>query len=328
MKWKIIKDYENYQISNTGQVRNFKTKRVLKQNVRNGYYACSLCNKNGKKTKDIHRLVAYAFIKKIKGKPYVNHINGNKLDNCSNNLEWATQKENVKHARETGLMNTFKRKVIQYDKENNIINTFESIKEAGLKTGINAKHISDVCLGSRNTTGGYKWKYVNEQKYCKPKGKAIPNYDNYLITKDGNIFSKRSNKYLKLRNMSSGYLSIGLSKNGDKKDFYVHRLVAKTYIENPNEYKEVNHIDSNKQNNNIDNLEWCTSSKNMIHHVAQSKNLFKRKIIQLSMEGEIINQFNSIKDASTETRIDKSSIVRVCKNKQKHAGNYLWSYVI
>ncbi|NFG01740.1 hypothetical protein FCV36_05215 [Clostridium sporogenes] len=63
----------------------------------------------------------------------------------------------------------------------------------------------------------------------------------------------------------SGYRRINLYKNGKGKKYYIHRLVAKAFISNVNNYPEVNHIDGNKQNNRVENLEWCTSSQNQIH---------------------------------------------------------------
>lgn len=104
--WKEINGYEGkYQISNFGNVRGIK-KNLLKCHINNwGYYAISFLYKNKRKTHLIHRLVAEHFIKKINGKFYINHIDGNKLNNTIGNLEWVTHKENVNHAIEIGLTN-------------------------------------------------------------------------------------------------------------------------------------------------------------------------------------------------------------------------------
>ena len=72
----------------------------------------------------------------------------------------------------------------------------------------------------------------------------------------------RHNKFLKLREDIDGYIVVGLSKNGKQKNYKVHRLVAIAFISNPNNYVEINHIDENKHNNNVDNLEWCTRKYN------------------------------------------------------------------
>lgn len=102
--YKTIEDYPNYEVSNLGNVRNRKTGLMLRPDKNNdGYLRVNLC-KNGKsKMFKIHRLVASAFIPNPEHKRTVNHINGIKIDNRLENLEWATHSENVKHAFKTGL---------------------------------------------------------------------------------------------------------------------------------------------------------------------------------------------------------------------------------
>ena len=106
MVWKKVKGY-NYEVSDDGQVRNYKTKKLLKQGVNKSYpYArvsFSLGCSGTPKIMFIHRLVAEAFINNPENKPQVNHIDGNKLNNNVDNLEWVTNKENQIHAWETGL---------------------------------------------------------------------------------------------------------------------------------------------------------------------------------------------------------------------------------
>lgn len=107
--------------------------------------------------------------------------------------------------------------------------------------------------------------------------KAIPNYENYLIDEQGNIFSTLTNKYIKSCKRKDGYLLVGLYKNGARTNFQVHRLVALTYIPNPNNYPQVNHIDENKENNSIENLEWCTTQYNLTYGDRIAKAMSKRK---------------------------------------------------
>lgn len=103
----IWKDYiYNYQVSNLGNFRNKVNNRLLKQRVsETGYYVIciSLGSRNNKKTIRVHKAIAEAFIPNPENKPQVNHIDGNKLNNCVNNLEWVTASENIQHAFDNGL---------------------------------------------------------------------------------------------------------------------------------------------------------------------------------------------------------------------------------
>ncbi len=117
--WKNISDYEGlYQISNFGRVKSLPRTRIgngtpyltktkiLKNSIgaKGGYYRVHLCKENTKnKMFYVHRLVATAFIPRIKGKDFVNHKNGIKTDNFVGNLEWTTQEENLKHAIDCSL---------------------------------------------------------------------------------------------------------------------------------------------------------------------------------------------------------------------------------
>ena len=102
LEWKKIIGYSNYEVSNTGLVRNFKTQCIRKTRIdHKGYEILTLYKyDNGKRymSERIHRLVAEAFIPNLDNKPQVNHINGIKNDNRLENLEWSTNSENMKHA--------------------------------------------------------------------------------------------------------------------------------------------------------------------------------------------------------------------------------------
>ena len=88
----------------------------------------------------------------------------------------------------------------------------------------------------------------------------------YKVDENGNVFSVRNNKFLKRMTFPSGYEYVHLCNGkGKTKLFRVHRLVAETFIPNPNNLPCVNHKDGNKLNNSVKNLEWCTHSENMIH---------------------------------------------------------------
>ena len=109
--WKTLiydgEKYDKFEISNTGLIRNAVNKKNYQTCVqKNGYVqvCVSLGGKNKKKVFKIHRAVAETFIQNIGCKPDVNHIDGNKQNNCASNLEWVTKKENMQHAAKTGLL--------------------------------------------------------------------------------------------------------------------------------------------------------------------------------------------------------------------------------
>jgi hypothetical protein len=99
-----------------------------------------------------------------------------------------------------------------------------------------------------------------------PEGKIMTGYQKYIITNDGRVYNSQRNKYLVPAKNENGYMYLGLCGEETRKSFSVHRLVALLFIENPNNYLEVNHIDFDKTNNNVDNLEWISRSDNMKHN--------------------------------------------------------------
>ncbi|MCI8618344.1 MAG: hypothetical protein HFJ60_08980 [Clostridia bacterium] len=177
--WKDIEGYERgYQVSNLGRVRSFKYKneKILKFNYdKQGYLLVHLCLNGVRRCKKVHRLVAQAFIENKNNKTYVNHKDGNKQNNNSNNLEWVTPSENNIHAFRTrlscppkamqgrfGKNNPNSKIVLQIDKNvGTVINTFYGTLEAERQTGIKATNIGNVCNNRRycKTAGGYIWKY-------------------------------------------------------------------------------------------------------------------------------------------------------------------------
>ncbi len=120
-----------------------------------------------------------------------------------------------------------------------------------------------------------------------------------------------------------GYVWINLWKNGKSKTHSVHRLVAMAFIENPNEFPAVNHIDGNKKNNTVDNLEWCTNSYNQLHASVNGliKNTKKVKCVDTGIE------YRNSCEAQRRTGISARTIRNVCSGKGNTAGGYKWKWV-
>ena len=94
----------------------------------------------------------------------------------------------------------------------------------------------------------------------------INGYENrYLVSMSGEIYSVKSKRLLKPRQNEKGYLITELWMNYKRKSVKIHRIVAETFIDNPLARKEINHIDGNKHNNHVSNLEWCSREENLKH---------------------------------------------------------------
>lgn len=163
--------------------------------------------------------------------------------------------------------------------------------------------------------------------------KKIENYNDYEISNLGNIKSLKNGiqKILKPSKSSSGYLQIVLCKNGKTKSHFIHKLVAKAFIKNVNNYTEVNHKDENKQNNYVENLEWCDRKYNMNYGTIKMKQARAKmkKVAKLNKNNEIIEVYKSIKEAAQINNCMETDIVACCKHKEHcitHKG-YKWEYV-
>lgn len=97
--------------------------------------------------------------------------------------------------------------------------------------------------------------------------KAVPSFPNLGVTRDGQVMNMITRRFLKPRDNGHGYMQVFVTINKKQYMRYVHRLVAECYIQNPRNAPEVNHKDGNKQNNNYNNLEWCTSAENKQHAI-------------------------------------------------------------
>lgn len=163
--------------------------------------------------------------------------------------------------------------------------------------------------------------------------KDIPGYEGkYQVSNTGKIksFSKGRTEGIILKpHIARGYSFISLSNNNKRKNLLLHRLVAAAFIDNPNNYPEVNHKDENKQNNSANNLEWCTRDYNMAYKSARTRQgiTYGTPVEQLTIDDIPIAKYCDAEIASKLTGFDSSSIHKCCRNERKHAGGYKWRYV-
>lgn len=162
--------------------------------------------------------------------------------------------------------------------------------------------------------------------------KIISEFPAYLVYENGDIFSTKTNKFLKPWE-HAGYYYVTLRKDGKSYNKSVHRIVAKYFIPNLSNYPVVNHKDENKLNNDVSNLEWCTYRYNLMYgenapsnNIKIAQELRNRRVIQFSLSGEKINEYLSLKEASKRTNTIYTSISKCCAGFYKTAGGFKWKY--
>lgn len=159
--------------------------------------------------------------------------------------------------------------------------------------------------------------------------KQVKNYEMYEISSYGRVrknYQNEKSKILKFDVINGGYLRVTLSKDGKTKRFVVHRLVAQHFLDNPNNYPEINHIDNNRANNHLDNLEWCTPLMNAQHRDAQERHTPCKKVYQFDKNGNLVGVYRSTREASRKTGYPKSCIPKWCANLSKPKNPFNWSY--
>ena len=150
--WKQIDEFQNYEISDRGEVRNIQSGKVLKPWIGvGGYVYINLTNGHGKPMpKRLHRLVAKAFVPNPYNKPQVNHKDGDKTNNCADNLEWVTKSENMNHAYRTGLQRTTRNGKVRSVVCLNDGKFFSTISEASEYYGVSKSQIYWCCRRESN----------------------------------------------------------------------------------------------------------------------------------------------------------------------------------
>jgi len=143
-------------------------------------------------------------------------------------------------------------------------------------------------------------------------------FDQYEIYDDGRIFSRTTNKFLKLKKARHGYIQTTLTKNKVHYGFSVHRLVAECYIPNPDNLETVDHINENKADNRVSNLRWMTRRENTTRSVSRAVICIETGVV-----------YPNAVDAQMRTGVCCTTIRRVCGNikYRKTAGGFHWKFI-
>lgn len=158
--------------------------------------------------------------------------------------------------------------------------------------------------------------------------KNIDNFPNYQISNYGRV-KNIDGRILKPSKDKNGYLMVNMLTNTGYKTKRIHRLVAEAFIPNLNNYKEVNHIDENKENNCFSNLEWCSHKYNSNYGTRNKRisNNMNKKIGQYDMNNNLVKIYESIKEANRQTGISNAGISYSANNIRKNAGGYIWHFI-
>lgn len=157
--------------------------------------------------------------------------------------------------------------------------------------------------------------------------KPVVGYEGlYDVADDGRVFRRDGVELLGNIN-SYGYHVVGLTKNGQRKTRKIHRLVAMALIPNPDNYGCVNHIDGNKQNNNVSNLEWYTKGYNTSHARATLNIDFSEKpVCQMDESGNVIAIWRNASAAATIAGYSDFQVRQCCKGLAQSANGFVWKY--
>lgn len=161
--------------------------------------------------------------------------------------------------------------------------------------------------------------------------KVLKQNTNYCVNERGEVLSLRKNKVLSPKRNWDGYLRVQLWEHNSCKYISIHRLVAEEFIPNPMNKPFVNHIDGDKTNNSVDNLEWCTQQENIRHawdtglSRTHLNSKLSKAVWQCDRSGNEIKMFPSTMEVERQLGINHSNVSYACKHNSIAHG-YRWKY--
>ncbi|WP_165844408.1 NUMOD4 domain-containing protein [Limosilactobacillus fermentum] len=157
--------------------------------------------------------------------------------------------------------------------------------------------------------------------------RKIKSFPNYQISNLGNVKNIVTNRKISQWKKENGYLQVTLHTNGIKRNLYVHRLVAEAFVPNPQKLSDVNHIDEDKSNNCVTNLEWMThlANCNYGNRGLKISSQLSKPVIQMDLSGNIIQRFPSLISVN-KAGFGFGNVANVCLGTKEKAYGYKWKY--
>ena len=277
--WKEIIYAPNYEVSNLGNIKNKTTKRVKKLNYErmkktNTRARVGLSNDGKGKNYYLHRIVAQHFLTNINNYNEVNHKDGDVYNNKLDNLEWVSKKQNMDHANKNKLIKRYTRKIVVINKNDNTEQIFDSLTTCAKNFKVWPSVISSICkktLVKSKRHGAllkdFTFQYENPDIVYDTEDaiwESYPEHDKYLVSNTGLVKNKKTKRIL-MGSKVNGYKFITMHRGKGKSNLnrLIHRMVAQTFLPNPDNKPVVNHKDTDVLNNSVSNLEWVTYKENM-----------------------------------------------------------------
>lgn len=165
-------------------------------------------------------------------------------------------------------------------------------------------------------------------KYHERGDIVIKEYKGFLVDDDLNIYNERTGNKVTPFIGTDGYYQVSRrDESGKHKHIRVHSLFANMFIDNPNNYKYVNHKDSNKLNNSLDNLEWCTNAYNVYHGWHSGNRTHKNKTKVVARKDGWEKEYPSIRALSKDLHVDRHKVARILKGQLENHYEYVFDYV-
>lgn len=334
VEWVPYPEDKEYFIKNTGEIKSYKSGvgKILKPyKTERGY---SFVNLKGKLS-SVHRIMIKTFKPDTltKETPIVDHINRNPSDNSLKNLRAVSHRENAQNR--SFKKGKQKKHILKFTEKGEFLKEYNSAEEviSDMKLVLTPQTIQKWARDEK-INKGFLWKYKKDIYIPKDNEKSVRLvgkfdeyticYPDHILYSSGVIVNAINNFVYKISYSKGCYPNITLYKDKKTKKFSIHRLLCLFFKEGRTKEKNiVNHIDENKNNFDLDNLEWCTTYENIIHSLGKSVNKIDPKT------KKILKTYTSCSEAGKdlEPKKRKTNIGKVCNGVKKTACGFLWEWV-